>query len=135
MDHFKKRLEIINPENFTRILFCRAQRFDDFFKLMVGTGRFGNDVSAKTKLETFRLIFHAKTSVSSWSRIILVLFLIFYKLVRSSLWNTSLKNSGTEKNDKIINVGNMESIKRASDMSPFPLVPRGSLGPLTFPSC
>ena len=27
------------------------------------------------------------------------------------------------------------SIKRASDISPFHLVPRGSLGPLMFPSC
>ena len=33
-----------------------------------------------------------------------------------------------KKNDKTINVGKMESIKRASDMSPFPLVPRGPLG-------
>ena len=41
-----------------------------------------------------------------------------------------------KKNDKTINVGNVEkSIKRASDMSPFPLVPRGPLGPLIFPSC
>ena len=49
-----------------------------------GTGRFGKDVSAK-KLETFRQIFHAETSC-----IILVLFLVFYKLVRSSLLITSL---------------------------------------------
>ena len=40
-----------------------------------------------------------------------------------------------EKNDKTINVGMMQSIKRASDMSPFPLVPRGPLRPLIFPSC
>ena len=40
-----------------------------------------------------------------------------------------------KKNDKTINVGTMQSIKRASDMSSFPLVPRGPLGPLIFPSC
>ena len=40
-----------------------------------------------------------------------------------------------KKNDKTIIVGMMQSIKRASDMSPFPLVPRNSLGPLIFPSC
>ena len=40
-----------------------------------------------------------------------------------------------EKNDKTINVGMMQSIKRASDMSSFPLVPRGTLGLLIFPSC
>ena len=28
-----------------------------------------------------------------------------------------------------------QSIKRAFDISPFPLVPRGPLGPLMFPSC
>ena len=46
---------------------------------MAGTGRFGKDISAK-KLETFLQIFHAETS-----RIILVLFLVFNKQVRSSL--------------------------------------------------
>ena len=35
-----------------------------------------------------------------------------------------------KKNDKTINAGMMQSIKRASDMSPFPLVPRGSWGRL-----
>ena len=40
-----------------------------------------------------------------------------------------------KKNDKTINVGMMQSIKRASDMSLFPLVPRGPFGPLKFPSC
>ena len=40
-----------------------------------------------------------------------------------------------KKNGKTINVGMMESIKRASDKSSFPLVPRGPLGPLIFPSC
>ena len=39
------------------------------------------------------------------------------------------------KNDKTINVGMMQSIKRASDMSSFFLVLRGPLGPLMFPSC
>ena len=29
----------------------------------------------------------------------------------------------------------LKSIKRVSDMSPFPLVPRGSFGPPMFPSC
>ena len=29
----------------------------------------------------------------------------------------------------------IQSIKRVSDMSPFPLVPSGPLGPLMFPSC
>ena len=34
-----------------------------------------------------------------------------------------------------LDVGMMQSIKRSSGMSPFPLVPRGPLGPLIFPSC
>ena len=40
-----------------------------------------------------------------------------------------------KKNDKINFAGMMQSKKRASDMSSFPLVPRGPLGPLIFPSC
>ena len=40
-----------------------------------------------------------------------------------------------KKNDKTINVGMKQSIKRASVMSSFPLVPRGPSGPLIFPSC
>ena len=40
-----------------------------------------------------------------------------------------------KKNDKTLKVGMMQSMKRASDMSPFPLVPSGPLGPLIFPSC
>ena len=40
-----------------------------------------------------------------------------------------------KKNDKTINVGMMQNMKRASDMSSFPLVPRGPWGPLMFPSC
>ena len=39
-----------------------------------------------------------------------------------------------KKNNKTNNVGMMQCIKRASDMSQFPLVPRGPLGPLMFPS-
>ena len=38
-----------------------------------------------------------------------------------------------KKNDKTISVGMMQSIKGASDMSSFPLVLRGPLGPLIFP--
>ena len=59
----------------------------DMSPFPLGTGRFGKDVSAKNlrdvsakKIVTFQQIFHAETS-----RIILVLFLVFYKLVRSSL--------------------------------------------------
>ena len=40
-----------------------------------------------------------------------------------------------KKNDKTINVGIIQSINCASDISPFPLVPRVPLGPLIFPSC
>ena len=99
------------------------------------TGRFGKDVSAKTfrqkNFETFRQPFHAETS-----RIISVLFLFF-----STNWLGPVcripvcRNLELKKTDKTVNVELMQSIKRASDMSPFPLVPRGPLGSLIFPSC
>ena len=40
-----------------------------------------------------------------------------------------------KKNNKTNNVGMMQSIKSATDMSPFPLVHRGPLGLPMFPSC
>ena len=45
------------------------------------------------------------------------------------------KTRDVSANFSTINVGMMQSIKRASDMSPFPLVHRGPLGPLICPSC
>ena len=40
-----------------------------------------------------------------------------------------------KKNNKTNNVGMMQSMNCASDMSPFPLVPHCTLGPLMFPFC
>ena len=88
------------------------------------------DVSAK-KLETFRQCFHAETSCIILV-LFLVLFLVFYKVVCKIPVGRILE---LKKNDKKINIGMMQSIKRASDMSPFPLVPRGPLGLPLFPSC
>ena len=95
---------------------CEALR-DNFWIVLAtaptksGTGRFG-----KKNFETFRNI--------------LVLFLFF-----STNWLGPVcripvcRILELKKNYKTINVGMMQSIKRASDMSPFPLVPRGPLYP------
>ena len=84
-------------------------------------GCFGKRTFRQKKFETFRQIFHAETS-----RIILVLFLVVFRIPVCRILEL-------KKNDKNINVGMMQSIKRASDMSPFPLVPRGPLGAAYIP--
>ena len=85
-----------------------------------GTGRFG-----KNKTRRFGKFFMPKRPVLSW-------FCFWF----STTWLSPVcRILELKKNDKTINVEMMQSIKRASDMSPFPLVPRGPLGPLIFPSC
>ena len=69
----------------------------------------------------------------------------FYKLFSSRWYSTKWLSTVCEIpvcrilelniNNKTNNVGMVQSIKGASDMSPFPLVPCGPLGPLMFPSC
>ena len=104
----------------------------------MGTGRFGKDVSAK-KIRDVSASFSCRN---------VPYYLVFVFGCLQTGPNQFVENQKPnqdnipvcrilelKKNDKTIIVGMMQSIKRASDMSPFPLVPRGSLGPLIFPSC
>ena len=96
------------------------------------------DVSAKKSLRRFGKFFMSKRPVLSW-------FCFWFStnwlgpVVENQKQNQDYipvcRILELKKNDKTIIVGKMQSIKRASDMSSFPLEPRGPLGPLIFPSC
>ena len=53
--------------------------------------------------------------------------------IRPKMRNETQGKNGIVSKGKISKV--FPSIKRAFDISPFPLVPRGPLGPLMFSSC
>ena len=97
-----------------------------------GTGRFGKDVSAKTfrqkKFETFRQIFHAETYRITLVPSYLGFVFGFLQTGPNQFVENQKQNQDyipvcrileLKKNDKTINVGMMQSIKRASDLSPF----------------
>ena len=121
----------------------------DFFRKSPGTlYSWEPDVSAKTfrqkNTETFRQKKHRDVSANFSCRNVPYYFgpvLSWFCFWFSTNWLGPVCRISVcrilelKKNDKTINVGMMESIKRASDMSPFPLVPRGPLGPLIFSSC
>ena len=92
--------------------------------LQDGTERFGKDVSAK-KLETFRQIFNAETSCIIW-------FCFWFSTNwLGPVWRIpACRIPELKKNEKTNNIGLMQSIKRASDMSPFPLGPAAPWGRL-----
>ena len=99
--------------------------FDLFF-----TCKFGKRTFRQKQIETFRQIFMPNRPVLSW-----FCFWFSTKWLGPVCIVPVCRILELKKNDNTINVGMMQSMKRASDMSPFPLVPRSPLGRLIFPSC
>ena len=84
MNDFEVR-EVLFRNNKSKTDICPYCRVvDDTAQFLFSCVSYGNRTFRQRrfgkKIETFRQVFHAETS-----RIILVLFLVFYKLVRSSL--------------------------------------------------
>ena len=103
---------------------CQCQKAEETSRhFLLGTGRFGKKHWRRFGNFSCRNVeYH------------LVLLLSWFWLWFSTNWLGPVcripvcRILELKKNYKTINVGMMESIKSASDMSPFPLVPRGPLG-------
>ena len=102
------------------------------------TGRFGEDVSAKKVRDV--------SATCSCRNVPYYLGFVFGVLETGPNQFVEIQKQNQDyipvcrvmelkKNDMTIIVGMMQSIKRASGMSAFPLRPRGPLGPHIFPSC